>query len=93
MPERSSTNVGFRHLLHPDRRHDPSGDTLALKQILHGKSVDDRSQHTHVVRLNTIHSLLAGQSSAHDISTADHETENNFHLVNRFYFVSELVNY
>src|ERR1017187_1794609 len=45
----AATDKGLSHLVHLDRGHKTGEDVLLLQGVLQGKSIDDSSQHAHVI--------------------------------------------
>jgi len=60
---------------------------------LNRQGVDNGGQHPHVVRLDPIHPLLAGQRTPDDVASTDDHAKADAHLVYSDDFVGERVHH
>jgi len=68
---RTTTDVGFGHLLHLDRREHARLHVAALERVLQRERVEDGRQHPHVVGRRPIHSAAGAGDAAKDVAAAD----------------------
>ena len=71
MTKGPSTDVGFCHILHWNSGLYSRIHTILLQTVCHNKSIHDRTQHTSVVCLDTIHAGCSGWLSPPEIATTD----------------------
>ena len=92
VPHGAAANVRLRDFFHADRGHHARLDALVLKKILDGQRIDDRTQHAHVVGLDTIHaSALRRDRAADDVPSTDHDPQRHTHLDQRPDLVRQLI--
>src|SRR5690606_1883060 len=71
MPHRPSADERFTDLFHLDGGKQTSFDAQLFQRILQCHTVDDRSQHAHVIGLHAVHSGFFRTQTPINIPTAD----------------------
>src|SRR5690606_21057706 len=70
----STADIRFGNLLHTDGGHKACLYTFTLECILQSHAIDHRSEHAHIIGLNTIHSSCCTFYTTEDITTADNDS-------------------
>src|SRR6266404_2927175 len=73
-------DIVLAYFVDPQRRHDPRIDPLGLERILHRQGVDDRGQHSHVIRGHSIHSSARQTGAAEDVAASQYHGHLHAHL-------------
>ena len=77
MPHRAPPNIGFRDLLHLNRRLHARGDADAFERILQGERVDDGREHAHVIGVRAVHAGRFVRFPAPDVAATDDDRDRN----------------
>ena len=70
---RSAANKRFGNLGHIDGTLNSGLDAFFLQSILQSKSIDDRSQHSHVIASSPFDTFLAPSNTPENIATSHHD--------------------
>ena len=93
MSQGPATNEGFSHVLHLDRRENPSLHAGIFEGILQSERVDYGGQHSHIVGGVAIHLTFIGRGGASpNIPPTDDDAELEVRRKNPFNLVSETLN-
>ena len=72
MTHRAPPDVRLRDLPHFDGGHHPGGNALLFESVLERQRIDDRRQHAHVVRRDTVHGFGGGGHAPEEIAAPHH---------------------
>ncbi len=73
MAHGTPADIGLGNLVHEHGRHHPALHTALLNRVLQCNGVDDRRQHTHVVRAHPVHFLGLFRDATEEVAAAYHD--------------------